>query len=288
MLYFSQFSIYFLITNLVAAVLVPFILYGCVLAGCLFFLPSVQQLVVSGLNLLLKALNASAHAVSLFPGAGGWEFLIHPAEVWIFYGFLLAASLYLCSPRRKRMLCLWGAALCVLLTHIIVQFPVRQCPEICFYHLPSCSAIHLIEPDGSSYLASDRPDTVMQCLKPVSQSFWREKKLTAPVILPDSVHTGEVVWQHQILSWRGRHLALFTDDSWKRKEVQETLDLDYAVIGRGFNGNLSSLLQVFTIRQVVLEASLYDSQAARLEKECERLRIPCFHLSTEGSWRIPL
>ena len=288
MYYFGQFSVYFLLTNLVAAALVPLILYGCAVAWAFCWWPMFQDWITKALQLLLFILNRSADIVSHLPGADAVDYQPHPAEVWSFYLFLLLFCAYLQQPLRRNMFRMWVSGLVVGVLHLVLSFPQAQSPHILFYHLSSCTAVHLIEPDGTSWVASNRPDTVMSCLKPVAGRFWKKEHLQQPVVLPCSVHEQRVEWEQQLLSWRGKHIGVFTDGKWKRKRADVPMELDYALIGRGFQGDLSALLRVFLIRQVVLDATLYDSQVERLQTECELLRIPCVNLSAAGSYRIPL
>ena len=69
MYYFSNFSVYFLMTNLVASVLVPFVIYGAILLVMTMPLPGLQHGVVVVLNGLVAGLNASAEWVSRLPHA---------------------------------------------------------------------------------------------------------------------------------------------------------------------------------------------------------------------------
>ena len=288
MYYFSQFSVYFLLTNLIASLLVPLIIYGCALTWFFFFLPCVQGTLSEGLQWLIYGLNLTANTVSHLPGAQSIDYQPYEAEVWLFYVFLLLVYVYLHQPIRKHLFLVWGAGLSVCLLHVVLAFPQKRQPEMIFYHLPACSAVHLIEPDGRSYLASNRPDTVLACMESITSRFWKKEKLQAPILLMDAVHQKGVVWQHQLLSWRGLHIGVFTDHSWRAKTSEKPFELDYALIGRGFKGDLSSLLKVFAIHKVVLDATLFDSQIERLKTECELLHIPCVNLSEEGSYRIPL
>ena len=66
---FSSFSVYFLLANLVAAVMVPFILYGAVLMVLTSGLPMVQEWVVKLLNEGVMALNSLAGWIRTLPYA---------------------------------------------------------------------------------------------------------------------------------------------------------------------------------------------------------------------------
>lgn len=81
-------------------------------------------------------------------------------------------------------------------------------------------------------------------------------------------------------------VAVLKDSSWRKKQAEERLPLDYVYICRGFRGNMTGLSRVFEIRRVVFDASLNPSYREFLKAECLRNRIPFTELSAEGSFRI--
>ena len=73
---------------------------------------------------------------------------------------------------------------------------------------------------------------------------------------------------------------------WKGKSAETKVELDYVYLCRGFQGNLQSLLHVFDVHQVILDASLSEGYREYLKKECMKLKIPYKDVSGQGSFRI--
>lgn len=113
MYYFSSFSVYFLLANWVASILVPLIIYGSVLMAVLFPFPVVQAWVVTSLNALVSALNGMAGWTSELPGATFSLSVWRPMELVAFYGLLAMGVMY--WKTRKRKWLIWGLAACVCL-----------------------------------------------------------------------------------------------------------------------------------------------------------------------------
>lgn len=116
MYYFSNFSVYFLLTNLVAAVLVPFIIYGAVLMVLTSGLPMVQEWVVKLLNEGVMALNALAGWTSALPYATFSFSVLRPMEIVVFYAMMGAWVMY--WKNRKRAWLIGGLAMCACLLGI--------------------------------------------------------------------------------------------------------------------------------------------------------------------------
>lgn len=120
MYYFSNFSVYFLFTNLIASVVVPFILYGAVLMSLLWWVPDVQMYVVQGVNALVDGLNELAAWTSGLPYATFSFLVLKPVEVVVFY---VMAGMWVMYARNKRRKWLLGGLLslaCLLGIHLFL------------------------------------------------------------------------------------------------------------------------------------------------------------------------
>ena len=117
MYYFSNFSVYFLMTNLVASVLVPFIIYGAVLLVMAMPFPELQRYVAMALNGLVSGLNSSAEWVSGLPHATFSFSVLHPVEIIVFYGMLGAWLMYARNRRRKWLIRGLFLTACLLMLH---------------------------------------------------------------------------------------------------------------------------------------------------------------------------
>ena len=117
MYYFSNFSVYFLMTNLVASVLVPFIIYGAVLLVVMMPFPGCQRCVAWCLNSMVDGLNAMAGWVSGLPHATFSLSILNPLEIMVFYVMLGMWLMYARCRRRKWLTrgLFWTA--CLLMLH---------------------------------------------------------------------------------------------------------------------------------------------------------------------------
>ena len=124
MYYFSSFSVYFLLTNLLAAVLVPFIIYIAFLMFLTASFPDLQGYVVSLLNELVASLNGLAEWTSSLPYATFSFVMWHPVEIVFFYMMLFAWTMFWKNKKRKWLL--RGLALCACLLGLHLFLLWRQ------------------------------------------------------------------------------------------------------------------------------------------------------------------
>lgn len=122
MYYFSNFSVYFLLTNIIVSVLVPFIIYGTFVMVLLAPLLAVQWWVVKVLNEMVDCLNSVAEWISGLPYATLSFSVLHPGEIVLCYVMMILGVVYGKTRRRKWLIgtllmctCLLGGHLCLLL-----------------------------------------------------------------------------------------------------------------------------------------------------------------------------
>ena len=120
MYYFSSFSVYFLLTNLVVAVVVPFVIYGAFLMVFTACWPVLQGYVVKLLNGLVVSLNSMADWTATLPYATFSIEVLKPVEIVLFYALLGAWLMY--GRSKKRQWLIGGLALCACLlgTHLFL------------------------------------------------------------------------------------------------------------------------------------------------------------------------
>lgn len=125
MYYFSNFSVYFLFTNLVASVLVPFIIYGAIAMVLLSGISGLQDYVVKIVNEWVSVLNGMAEWTSGLPYATFSFPIISPMEVGAFY---LTLGWWVMYGRTKRRKCLMGglaSLACLLGIHLFLLLSFR-------------------------------------------------------------------------------------------------------------------------------------------------------------------
>lgn len=101
MYYFSNFSVYFLLANLVAGLLVPMIIYGAFMMIVLAPFSVMQGWVVKMLNNLVEGLNGCAGWISGLPYASVSFSVWEPVEIVLFYMMSVVGAVYWKTRKRK-------------------------------------------------------------------------------------------------------------------------------------------------------------------------------------------
>ncbi|MBR6620906.1 MAG: ComEC/Rec2 family competence protein [Bacteroides sp.] len=286
MYYFSNCSVYFLLTNLVAALIVPFIIYGTVAMALLSFCHPLCEWVVWMLNLSAEWLTDVAREVSNLPGATFSMGPISSLEICLFYGLLGIAFLY--GQRAKRGLLIKGLGVCVCLlaAHLWSAFPRTKGAEIVFYNIRNCPVVHLIEANGTSFLASEARDSVVDVLKKVARPFWEKEKVKFPTMVHEDNEEFKGSFRENIIAWHGKKIGILSDNRWEDKVAEQFMSVDYLYLSKGFERRVGDLQKLFQIKKVIFDASLSRGRVERMKDECRMLGLEFVDLAMEGSLRI--
>lgn len=93
------------------------------------------------------------------------------------------------------------------------------------------------------------------------------------------------VEQNELLDLKGTRYLLLAEDVWKERKSEFKFRLDYLHIV-GNSVSLFSIIQKFDVKHVIIDSSLPNKTKDRLVFECEKLRIPYYDVSHNGTLRL--
>lgn len=283
LLYFSRFSTHFLLTNLLVIPLVSFIMYATVIM--LLFTPyfPLQSIVAIGVKWLIGLLNSCVRWVEQLPWASFDGIWLYGTDVLGIYLFLFLLGYYLNTCKARNLILSVFCLLAVCTCHMVRQANDRPKPGFVFYNVRNCPAVHCLAADGHSWLiyADSIPDTSR--LRKAVSGYWNRLHLEPPqAIITD--YTGDMLaYRDHILSYSGRRICVVSDNRWRNKWAAQPLSIDYLYLCKGYDGCLKELLGLFTVRTVILDASLSDRRRQAYGQECRQLDLPFISLPDEGS-----
>ena len=283
LLYFSRFSTHFLLTNLLVIPLVSFIMYTTVIM--LLFTPyfPLQSIIAIGVKWLIGLLNSCVRWVEQLPWASFDGIWLYGTDVLGIYLFLFLLGYYLNTCKARNLILSVFCLLAVCTCHMVRQANDRPKPGFVFYNVRNCPAVHCLAADGHSWLiyADSIPDTSR--LRKAVSGYWNRLHLEPPqAIITD--YTGDMLaYRDHNLSYSGQRICVVSDNRWRNKWAAHPLSIDYLYLCKGYDGCLKELLELFTVRTVILDASLSDRRRQAYGKECRQLDLPFISLPDEGS-----
>ncbi len=288
MYYFSGFSLYFLLANLLVAPLIPIIIYLALLAFVFASAAGLHHYILFVLEEVIKCLNWGTWTISRLPSAFIDSLYLSSLEVCLSYGLFILGLYYWANRCRRALIRVFAGINVILALLFYIHLPHTTTPSIVFYNLYNCAAVHFIEADNSSYLYSNRKDSTYVYMENIGETYWRREKMPTPYLLL-SDYEDKRVWSHEgIVHWKGMNICMVTDGYWHNKSATNLLNIDYMYLCKGYKGKIAPLQKLFRIKKIVLDASLSDYKSKAYKEECKTLGLDYIDISEKGSFRILL
>lgn len=255
--YFGTFPTYFFITNLIIVPLVSFIMYavGGIVVSWLFssVLPNIDfySFPVKILQLLVDVMTSLIHFFESLPFALIEEVKISFIDLLLIYTLIVGFLIFFIYRRTK--------ALIVGLTAVLFLF--------CGY------AYSNLETKPNKFTVYNRRENTE-----IRWNNGRENYVIDSLSFTDDAY--------KYINIHGLKILVVAFDVWKDKEVEERYEIDNLVLIKGNNLSLYSLTQLFSVKNVVLDASLSVYARRKLSKECQKLNIPCHDVTESGAFSL--
>lgn len=279
--YFSSFPLYFLLANLLIVPVSSVVLFVA-LTG--FFLQCIPVggwavgWIVKGLYLLVNVQNdvvkwiASLPCSSLYvPG------LSLSGTIWLY----MMLSFLLCKDFFRRIV--WRYTGLVLLFFGLCGLMYQRLKPwksfIVFYDNRRCPAVHLVRHDREGILFPAWRDSLDSGMNYIQNSYWKSEGIPYPHVVTPEDH---------ILQMQTCTILLLKDFYWVRHRLEKRLNVDYVWVCRGYYGKLSAALSSFSVRFVVLDASLSEKYRDLYRQECKSLGLPFHDMAEGGAYKISL
>lgn len=280
--YFSMFPTYFLLTNLLVVPVSALILMVA-LSGFFFHFVLMARFlsgwIVEGLYGLVQLQNQGVKLIARLPHASLYVPGITTGIVLWAYGMLLFIVVRKClrSPQRLYAGLLWLLFGVGLIAYTWIDNSRQH--YLVFYDNRRCPAVHIVKGNRAGVLFPAWRDSVPEGMAYIAATSWKSSGIPEPVV--SNPETG-------ILRSPEGSILLLKDFLWVNQSLKERVKIDYAWICRGFYGDLTSALASFSVRMVVLDASLSDKYREKYRYECLRLHLPFHDIAEKGAYKVIL
>lgn len=281
--YFSRFSTFFLLTNLWVIPMTSLILYSAVFLLCLTPFPGLQQVLAVVVNGLITTQNSVLQWIEGLPFSSVDGIWMDMWEVSLIY-MVIGTVCYCCTKYTVKRISFSLFFLLLFAAYhefsAITAIPRRN---ITFYNLSNCPVVHCMAGGRKSWLVCADSLSDTSCLYHTLIPYWNHLRLKTPELVSRRFSEEQLSVHDDFLFYAGKSICLLHDGRWKNKESAHLMPIDYLYISEGYKGHLSDLSSLFSIREVVLDASLSAYYQNRFIQECIELGISYISLSAKGS-----
>jgi competence protein ComEC len=279
LLYFHQFPMYFLLSNLVVIPGSSVVLIMGLAILAVSFISTLASGAGIVLSALIKVINLVVFAVEDLPFNLLDNIYITPAQSWLL--FLLVISLIVFVERRKFSY-LWIPAGIVLLFSGIQWWQLvqqNQVSKLVVYKVPNFSAVDLIHGGRSTFIKdstlNDNADKIRFHIQPNRLINGVSAVESADVSSTRETAFGKVIW------WRGKSI-LYCLNPYEGDYPK--IQVDYLIIGHDSVRDLPGLLSSVSAQQIILDSSNSFRYASKVLRRTESLNLTVYSVLHNGAF----
>lgn len=282
--YFSRYSTYFLLANLLVIPLVSILMYLAIAMLLFTPFPVIQSCLKEAVRFSLQLLNGSVRWVEQLPFSSIDHIWIYPFEVLTIYFSILLFARYLSARTGRNMLAFLTSILVLCSYHATMLHKDHPYNSLVFYNVRNCPVVHCITASGRSWLVHPDDSVVDdKRLYAASSGYWNHLHILPPVSVIKPNVNEFIDFSNDILSFAGKRVCFVDDDRWLNKSTDHPLSVDYLYLCKGYRGRLKWLIGLFSAQTVVLDASISDWHKKEFSEECNQLGIHFISLADKGS-----
>lgn len=289
LLYFHQFPLLFLISNLIIIPVTTLIIYIGIAALLLFFIPVLPSLLWQAayyttyfLNLIVKYID-SLKSLTL----NGLSITI--LETWIIY-FLIGFTTGFLVYRKRKVLFFSLFIFLVLLTlQLIEKSELRQQKKIIVYSIPGKTAIDIISGNEHLFVASPVLSDNSNQMRFFVLHNWDDLGLKPPTIINiDSCSainftSKNVCLNRNFISFHNQTIFI-ADHYINRNTAKRKSEIDYLIISKNYKGKLENIFSYFNVTNVIFDSSVPKYKLSNYASELKSRGIGFYSTTLSGAY----
>ncbi len=272
--HFHQFPVLFLFTNFVAVPLSGIILMGEILLCVLFFIEPAARWIGMLLQWLIGAMNRYVERLDSV-GFAVWNgFSLSIWQTVLLTGLVAGVAWWLMEKKRAAA---WLSLACLFSFVAFRSYSFagayRQ-QELIVYNTPHYQAIDLIEGRRYRFIG----DTAL-----LYNDYLKKFHLQPSRIIHRLDLSAPSVFPSRAFSFSGKRI-LIIDSALHFSPLPEKLPVDVLILSKSPKLDLAEISNVFSIKQVVIDASVPARKAKFWKEDCTLLHLPCYDVSEKGAF----
>lgn len=294
-LFFHQFSNYFILTNLLVIPVVSFVVYLAIAVFAFSVLPGVSAFLAGLLKWLIQGLNSVVFWIESLPGATSTGIYINVFQMICIYVILISIAVFFIHRRKNMIFAILGSLILFLSVSAWHRYNVNQQKQLIVYHIPDYTAVNCIT--GRDHVLFSDMDIPEEKISDKLQSHWLKKGLEKETLIPVQRMTDQyiltnllqidnpyVFQKSKYISFAGIRLIMVQDNEIMRYQTDETLELDYIIVGNNAIHNISSLSEYYDYRAIIFDSSNESWYLDKMQEALKDTGIDYHMVSQSGAF----
>jgi competence protein ComEC len=279
--YFHQFPVYFLLSNWLAMLLIPVLLYAGIAFLVLSPFPMLASVLGKALSYVVGILNGGIIFIEQLPHATLTELYWSLPFFILIVGFVL--SMLHGFVYRKAMAFLAAAVILLLVSigQAFEKFEHYKKMELTLYNSKSPAVLSVIHKEQAWLLTPYKdslPTDFAYSIKP--HLGYSRVGNYRPIWLQETA-----IEKKGLFQLTDKRIAWIFDDSWRHLKAPQPLPVDYLILSGQTRMTPAQLLSLFSPDLVILHNSLVPWEIRDLSAYLKKEQINTHNIAEEGAWQ---
>ena len=265
--YFHTFPVYFLLSNIIVLLILPFVLGGGILLTLLLAIGVEAQWLCIALDFGYSIISNTCQLCNSLPYASIDNIYFKP---WLLIPYFATCAALLASLVYRKKLLYFATATMAVITVLLFSLNREQYPDKEIYFPRDTYYTNIIARDKATlYLFSTAHHSEMPAVVDHVENRYRDFIGSREI---DHITIVDTVFDSDIITRRGRNLIV---DGKHYVIIKDKADLrpieakpDYALVCRGFTGDIVDVYNTINPDTIILSYDLHPRRSSRYYNEC--------------------
>jgi len=284
LLYYYQFPVYFLVSNLFVIPVSTAILYLGVLLFGVFWIPGINQLVGFLLEKSLWLMNWVVLTIDALPYALLQGISISVPESWFIYASLLAVVAFIYWRRNSFLLAALMWVVLLLGWNVAEKIQNQYQRTLIVYSVSKNTAIDFISGSEHLFIAdSALLHDYDRMLFHIKHNWWDSGLQSAAADMKHDFSLPFVKRENEYIQFFDKKMVLI-DKPLRENLPKEKLRVDYVLLSKNAKVNMRDLVKMYNFRLIIFDSSNSPGKIKYWKQDCEKLGLEYYDAQENGAY----
>jgi len=284
LLYYYQFPVYFLVSNLFVIPVSTAILYLGVLLFGVFWIPGINQLVGFLLEKSLWLMNWVVLTIDALPYALLQGISISVPESWFIYASLLAVVAFIYWRRNSFLLAALMWVVLLLGWNVAEKIQNQYQRTLIVYSVSKNTAIDFISGSEHLFIAdSALLHDYDRMLFHIKHNWWDSGLQSAAADMKHDFSLPFVKRENEYIQFFDKKMVLI-DKPLRENLPKEKLRVDYVLLSKNAKVNMRDLVKMYNFRRIIFDSSNSPGKIKYWKQDCEKLGLEYYDAQENGAY----
>jgi competence protein ComEC len=285
LLYFHQFPVYFLLSNLVVIPISTVIIYGGISLLAFSGWHFVAALIGAALSWIVHGMNAIVIGIEHLPFSLITGISVSILETCLMYGVIGAIISFFTLGEQKYILYAFSMIVLILASQINELVLIRQQKQIVVFSMKGYSVVNFIDGRKNLIYADEKIINDRRAMIFNMRNYWWDCGLdeNGLKVFQENKPVENYLLYRNFIQFDDSRILILKDTAYQNASVFN-LPIDILLISDNIKVNLKDLLSRFHFRKIIIDSSCSLKVANRLVKEAAELGIDIYSVPDKGAF----